>query len=102
MVRLLSAWLPRTESFHPARFVTAALDLLLPPLCLICSNPVDAPGLLCGACFRDLNATSEPCCACCGTPFELAWHAVEGGLCQRCIDTPPPFERARAALNYDK
>jgi ComF family protein len=35
-------------------------------------------------------------------PFELAWHAAEGGLCQRCVDTPPPFERARAALNYDK
>ncbi len=34
-------------------------------------------------------------------PFELAWHAAEGGLCQNCIDTPPAFERARAALVYD-
>jgi ComF family protein len=34
-------------------------------------------------------------------PFDLAWHAAEGGLCQRCIDTPPAFERARGALLYD-
>lgn len=79
----------------------AALDLLLPPGCVLCSDPVDAPGLLCGACFGNLTAAGEPCCQCCGIPFELAWHAAEGGLCQRCIDAPPPFERARAALLYD-
>ena len=102
MVRLLSEWLPRTESLRPGRLAAAALDLLLPPTCILCSASVDAPGLLCGACFGGLSAIGEPCCHCCGAPFELAWHAIEGGLCQRCIDTPPPFERARAALNYDK
>ena len=35
-------------------------------------------------------------------PFELAWRDAEGGYCQTCLDTPPPFERARAALSYDK
>jgi len=98
---LLSEWLPRTESFRPGRLAAAALDLLLPPTCILCSTPVDAPGLLCGACFGELNAVGAPCCFCCGVPFELAWHAAEGGLCQRCIDSPPPFERARAALRYD-
>src|ERR1035438_8191593 len=107
MVRLLSEWLPRTENFRfgnfrPARLAAAALDLLLPPTCILCSSPVDAPGLLCGGCFGELHTIGEPCCLCCGAPFELAWHAAEGGLCQRCLDTPPPFERARAALNYDK
>ncbi len=107
MAQLLSEWLPRTESFRlgrfrPRRLVTAALDLLLPPACILCSSPVDATGLLCGACFRELNAVGDPCCLCCGVPFELAWHAIEGGLCQRCIDSPPPYERARAALSYDK
>lgn len=80
----------------------AALDLLLPPTCILCSVAVDVPGLLCGACFGELSAIGEPCCGCCGVPFELAWHAAEGGLCQRCIDTPPPFEHARAALRYDQ
>jgi len=84
------------------RLAAAALDLLLPPTCITCSTPVDAPGLLCGACFGQLTLIGEPCCLCCGAPFELAWHAIESGLCQRCLDVPPPFERARAALTYDK
>ncbi|MGD0433745.1 MAG: ComF family protein [Acetobacteraceae bacterium] len=101
MARLRLEWLPRTKSFQPVRLAAAALDLLLPPSCVLCFTAVDAPRLLCGDCFGKLSVISEPWCGCCGAPFELAWHAVEGGLCQRCIDAPPPFERARAALNYD-
>jgi len=101
MVPLLSEWLPRTDRFRPARIVAAVLDLLLPPSCILCSAMVDAPGLLCGGCFGELSFVDGPCCGCCGVPFELAWHAAEGGLCQRCLDAPPPFERARAALRYD-
>jgi ComF family protein len=89
------------ERLHPRRLAGAALDLLLPPTCILCSARVDAPGLLCASCFGELTFLGDPCCLCCGTPFELAWHAVEGGLCQRCIDTPPPFGHARAALRYD-
>jgi ComF family protein len=99
---LHSEFPPRTESFRPLRIAAAAFDLLLPPTCVLCSTPVDKPGLLCGACFGALNTVGEPCCQCCGSPFELAWHAAEGGFCQRCLDAPPPFERARAALTYDK
>ena len=68
---------------------------------MLCAAPVDAAGLLCGPCYGGLTPAGEPCCLCCGVPFDLAWHAAEGGLCQRCIDTPPPFERARGALLYD-
>jgi ComF family protein len=102
MVPLLSEWLPRTETLRPGRLATAALDLLLPPTCILCSAQVDTPGLLCGTCFGELIVIGAPYCSCCGVPFELAWHAAEGGLCQSCIDTPPAFERARAALTYDK
>ena len=63
---------------------------------------MDAPGLQCGPCFHETETLGEPCCACCGAPFELAWHDAEGGLCQTCADSPPPFGRARAALRYDK
>jgi ComF family protein len=85
----------------PVRIVRAAFDLLLPPSCLLCGSPVDADGLLCGECFGKLSMIGEPCCGCCGAPFELTVQAVEGNLCQRCVDVAPPFERARAALNYD-
>jgi ComF family protein len=101
MARSLLALRPLTDGLRPRRLLTAALDLLLPPACVLCAAPVDAAGLLCAECFGGLHFLGEPCCQCCGTPFELAWHAMEGGLCQRCLDAPPFFERARAAMSYD-
>jgi ComF family protein len=107
MARSPSEFPPPTETSLPGwisfgRIATAALDLVLPPTCVLCPEPVDEPGLLCGACFGELSTIGEPCCGCCGAPFELAWHAAEGDLCQRCVDVPPPYHRARAALIYDK
>ena len=101
MVRLRSEFLPRIDRVRLGSLAAAALDLLLPPTCVLCPEAVDEPGLLCGACFSVLTAAGEPCCQSCGVPFDLPWHAAEGGLCQRCIDTPPAFERARGALLYD-
>jgi ComF family protein len=99
-------WLAHTDNrrwtwIGPGQIVRAAFDLVLPPSCLLCANPVDADGLLCGPCFGALSMIGEPCCGCCGAPFEVAAQAIEGNLCQRCVDVAPPFERARAALNYD-
>src|SRR5271168_306343 len=79
----------------------AALDLLLPPQCLTCDAPVDAPGRFCPDCFRHTGFITEPCCQRCGVPFA---HASQGGmekLCPGCRDHPPPWDRARAALRYD-
>jgi ComF family protein len=91
----------RWPRIRPGQIVGAAFDMVLPPGCLLCATPVDADGLLCGTCFGKLSMVGEPCCGCCGAPFEVAAQAVEGNLCQRCVDVAPPFERARAALNYD-
>jgi ComF family protein len=79
----------------------AALDLLLPPTCLTCDAPVDAPGRFCPECFAFTGFVTEPCCRRCGVPFA---HASQGGaekLCPSCRDRPPPWGRARAALRYD-
>jgi ComF family protein len=78
-----------------------ALDLLLPPQCLTCDAPVDAPGQFCPDCFRRVGFITEPCCLGCGTPFA---HAGQGGrerVCPTCRTHPPPWGRARAALRYD-
>jgi len=77
------------------------LDLLLPPQCLTCDAPVDAPGRFCPDCFRLAGFITEPCCQRCGVPFV---HAGQGGpekLCPGCRDHAPPWDRARAALRYD-
>ena len=50
----------------------ALLDLLLPPHCVVCDAPVDAPGLLCAECFRQTGFITEPFCARCGVPFANA------------------------------
>jgi ComF family protein len=79
----------------------AALDLLLPPHCLTCDAPVDAPGRFCPDCFALTGFVTEPCCRRCGVPFA---HAGQGGrekLCPACRERPPPWGRARAALRYD-
>jgi ComF family protein len=85
-------------------FATAAratLDLLLPPQCLTCDAPVDAPGRFCPECFRQTDFITEPFCVRCGAPFA---HAGQGGrdrLCPYCLADEPPWGRARAALRYD-
>jgi ComF family protein len=79
----------------------AALDLLLPPQCLTCDQPVDQQGQFCPACFGVTGFITEPLCGRCGVPFG---HAAEGGadgVCPTCHDRPPPWRRARAALRYD-
>ena len=79
----------------------SALDLLLPPHCLTCDTPVDAPGRLCVDCFAQTGFVTEPCCRHCGVPFA---HVIQGGaekLCPACRERPPPWGRARAALRYD-
>jgi ComF family protein len=56
-------------------------------------------GLLCSSCFRTVSFITQPCCTRCGVPFGAAGLA---GLCPSCIEAPPVFHRARAALRYDE
>ena len=79
----------------------ALLDLLLPPHCVACDQPVDAPGLLCADCFRQTGFITEPFCIRCGVPFAAAALGGEDQLCPGCRAVPPVFHRARAALRYD-
>ncbi len=84
-----------------ARALRGALDVLLPPHCLLCDAAVDAQGSLCAGCFAGLSFVTEPCCARCGVPFPRAAVAGKGTVCPSCADRPPAFELARAALRYD-
>jgi ComF family protein len=89
---------PVALAFAAGRFV---LDAVLPPACLTCDAPVEAPGRLCTACFRATAFVTDPCCRRCGAPFS---HAGLGGRtmeCLACLGDPPPWRLARAALRYD-
>jgi ComF family protein len=75
------------------------LDAILPPRCLKCGEIVADSGALCGRCWAELKFLGQPCCACCGLPFEF--EMGEGSLCGACTADRPLYDRARAALAYD-
>ena len=78
------------------------LDLLLPPQCLTCDQPVGAPGQFCVGCFRQTNFISAPCCAACGVPFTAHGQGGAEALCGTCREHRPDWGEARAALAYDE
>ncbi len=81
---------------HMARL---AVDAILPPLCLSCGAVVSEPGALCPACWEKVAFLSAPHCVCCGHPFDV--EMGEDARCGRCLDSPPPWRRARAVFRYD-
>ena len=78
----------------------AVLDALLPAQCLTCDMQVDAPGLLCAACFGRTQFVTEPCCDRCGAPFDAAGQGGAALLCEACRARPPAGRPARAARRY--
>ncbi|MEJ1160379.1 ComF family protein [Prosthecomicrobium sp. N25] len=82
-----------------AAVARAAIDLVLPPLCLGCRGPVGEPHGLCGACWGGLRFIERPYCERLGIPF--GYDIGAGALSAEAIADPPPFGRARAAVLYE-
>ena len=76
-----------------------ALDLLLPPRCPACREIVENPNRFCLNCWAGLTFLTDPVCAGCGAPFEI--DRGPDARCGACLETPPRFAAARAALAYD-
>lgn len=55
-------------------------------------------GTVCADCWGQLEFISQPCCAHCGYPFEFETQGAS--LCGVCIQTPPPYAKARTVLRY--
>ncbi len=91
--------LPRrsVQAAHAAFRLVA--DMVYPPRCPSCQTYVAADGNFCAECFHKLRMIDAPMCACCGIPFVIAVDAYT--RCPECLDTPPEFDVARAALVYD-
>ncbi len=76
------------------------VDLVLPPQCLACAQPVTDEGALCAGCWSRLRLIERPFCERLGTPF--AYDLGTGALSAEAIADPPPFERCRAAAAFDE
>ena len=74
------------------------LDFALPPRCPGCGAITGEPHRFCLDCWRSLTFLGEPCCACCGLPFD--YGGAGEALCGSCLADPPPFDRLRAAVAY--
>ena len=76
-----------------------ALDLIYPPTCLSCAQPVGDVAALCGSCWRETAFIGGTICDACGI-------ALPGGApdeiahCDSCLAHPPPWSQGRAALAY--
>jgi ComF family protein len=72
--------------------------VIWPQRSLITGREVAGPGALEPEHWSKLHFLSEPLCACCGTPLDLA--VEEDQLCGACLVRRPIYDRARAALAY--
>lgn len=78
------------------------LDLLFPPLCLLCRAPLGEHDdrSLCSGCRAGFLPLLSPCCPVCALPF-----ATLGGsdhCCGECLQHPPAFVRTIAAGLYEE
>jgi ComF family protein len=89
----------RTVGATARQVRSSLLNLLYPPLCLVCRVPVSEPRALCAICWKGLTFFEGAMCTVCGLPFELDPGA--DSLCAACLTHPPAFDCARAALAYD-
>ncbi len=83
------------------RFLLKFFDIVLPPSCLFCKNPVqsfDTPQL-CGDCWKDIHFISKPYCNICGTPME---YGEEDQICLGCMQTKPSYDYLRSSIIYEK
>jgi len=74
-------------------------DLVLPPVCIGCHDPLDRHNALCPRCWRDLRFIRPPLCDRLGLP--LPYDAGDQPVSSTALRHPPLYERARAALAFD-
>lgn len=77
------------------------LQLLLPLRCVMCREAIheDSVKGLCGTCWQTMTFLGDACCTSCGLPFDIVPETSQ--ICARCLQKPPPFSTACAAVLYD-
>lgn len=78
----------------------ALRNMIVPPVCLTCEALVTEQGGCCPSCWRELRFIAKPLCPVMGIPHSV--DMGEGFLSTEAIAHPPPFERLRAVMLYDR
>ena len=74
-----------------------AIDIVLPPQSLM-TGSLETGGIE-GDIWANVKFLDEPCCTCCGFPFEF--DEGDEALCGRCAAKRPAYDSARAGFEYD-
>lgn len=75
-------------------------DLIVPPVCLACREPMTAHDTLCAACWSRIDFIRPPLCDRLGVPLPFATGQVS--LSAAAIADPPVYDRARAVAHYSE
>ena len=74
------------------------VDLVFPPRCPLCGDPLAAQGGLCIECWSKLAIPGEPSCIRCQRP--MGDDSAEGLTCAPCLARPPRHDGIAAATLY--
>jgi ComF family protein len=77
-----------------------AVDLMLPPVCLACHEPLASHAALCSRCWQQIDFIREPLCDRLGLPLPYG-AAGEVTLSSAALRRTPDYGRARAIARFD-
>lgn len=80
---------------------TPLVDMLFPPRCPLCGDPLAAQGGLCVACWSALAIPGEPRCQRCQRPLGESVGLEGDYTCAPCLADPPRHEGIAAATLYN-
>ncbi len=82
-----------------ARGLRSLADAVLPPVCLVCHEPLHAHHALCPTCWSGIDFIRPPLCDRLGIPmpFDTGGTMISAAAAAR----PPSYARARAVARYD-
>lgn len=84
-----------------AAALTPLIDLVFPPRCPLCGEPLAEQGGLCIDCWSRLVIPGEPACAACQRPLDGSDSlAALAALCRDCLRQRPSHDGMSAATLY--
>lgn len=82
-----------------AQGLARLVDIVTPPICLKCHEPLSSQDNLCPGCWSKIDFIRPPLCDRLGIP--LPYDSGAGTLSAQAVAAPPVYGRARAVARYD-
>ena len=77
---------------------TNLADLIIPPVCLACHEPLSQHDTVCATCWTEISFIRQPLCDRLGLP--LPFDTGPGSISAAAVANPPIYDHARAVAHY--